>query len=77
MKFCRFQFDGRARYGLVETFGGAESITQLLNAPPQDSGSEEVTSTTITPVALNQAQLLRAGEHRQLFFSVRRRPRGD
>jgi 2-keto-4-pentenoate hydratase/2-oxohepta-3-ene-1,7-dioic acid hydratase in catechol pathway len=58
MLFSRFQFEGRPRWGLVESVAAKPAITQLLNAPPQETGSEEVTATTITPVPLDQAQLL-------------------
>ena len=34
MKYCRFQLNGQAYYGLVESVAGREEITRLLLSPP-------------------------------------------
>jgi len=42
MKYCRFQLNDQAHYGLVEAVAGVEQITRLLLSPPEDaSGSLE------------------------------------
>ncbi len=37
MKYCRFELNGSAHYGLVESVAGNDEITRLLLQPPQDS----------------------------------------
>jgi len=34
MKYCRFQRDGQAHYGLVESVAGKDSILRILLALP-------------------------------------------
>jgi 2-keto-4-pentenoate hydratase/2-oxohepta-3-ene-1,7-dioic acid hydratase in catechol pathway len=60
MKYCRFQIDEQAHYGLVESVAGAETITRLLLAPPEDaSGDKEDLPTKRTDhLPLNEAVLL-------------------
>jgi 2-keto-4-pentenoate hydratase/2-oxohepta-3-ene-1,7-dioic acid hydratase in catechol pathway len=60
MKYCRFQLNGRAQYGLVETVAGREEITRLLvNAPEDSSGDmEDVPTKRTEPVPLAEAALL-------------------
>ncbi len=60
MKYCRFQFDHEARYGLVETLSGREWITRLLLEAPEtaDGDLEGLPSKRIEPIALDQAELL-------------------
>jgi 2-keto-4-pentenoate hydratase/2-oxohepta-3-ene-1,7-dioic acid hydratase in catechol pathway len=60
MKYCRFQLNGRAHYGLVETVAGREEITRLLvNAPEDSSGDmEDVPTKRTEPVPLAEAALL-------------------
>jgi 2-keto-4-pentenoate hydratase/2-oxohepta-3-ene-1,7-dioic acid hydratase in catechol pathway len=60
MKYCRFQHDGQARYGLIETFAGMENITRLLLSPPEDAGGdlEDLPSKRMDHVPLAAAALL-------------------
>lgn len=60
MKYCRFQLDGKAHYGLVETVAGRESIVRMLLTPPEESDGdvEGLRSRRIDPIALDEAHLL-------------------
>jgi 2-keto-4-pentenoate hydratase/2-oxohepta-3-ene-1,7-dioic acid hydratase in catechol pathway len=60
MKYCRFQLNGDARYGLVESVGGRESIVRvLLTAPEQSDGDVEgLRSKKIDALGLEEATLL-------------------
>jgi 2-keto-4-pentenoate hydratase/2-oxohepta-3-ene-1,7-dioic acid hydratase in catechol pathway len=40
MKYCRFQLDNRAHYGLVESVAGKEEITRHLLRPPEEVGGD-------------------------------------
>jgi 2-keto-4-pentenoate hydratase/2-oxohepta-3-ene-1,7-dioic acid hydratase in catechol pathway len=40
MKYCRFQLDDQAHYGLVESVAGKEEITRLLLRPPDEVGGD-------------------------------------
>ena len=40
MKYCRFQFNGEPRYGLIESGAGREEITRLLLTPPEEVGED-------------------------------------
>jgi 2-keto-4-pentenoate hydratase/2-oxohepta-3-ene-1,7-dioic acid hydratase in catechol pathway len=40
MKYCRFQLDSQAHYGLVESVAGKEEITRLLLRPPEQMGGD-------------------------------------
>lgn len=55
MKYCRFQFEGKKHYGLVESIAGEETITGIMPAPglPRDRGTER-----ISPIRLVDATLL-------------------
>ena len=58
MKYCRFQFNGHAEYGLVESIAGQEVITRLLLKPPEDSEDpEDLPTKSISRVALADASL--------------------
>jgi len=39
MRYCRFMLQGVAQYGVVETVGGVEHITQLLGGAPEAHGT--------------------------------------
>jgi 2-keto-4-pentenoate hydratase/2-oxohepta-3-ene-1,7-dioic acid hydratase in catechol pathway len=41
MKYCRFQIDGQAQYGLVESVAGVATITRLLLAPPENASGDK------------------------------------
>jgi 2-keto-4-pentenoate hydratase/2-oxohepta-3-ene-1,7-dioic acid hydratase in catechol pathway len=60
MKFCRFQKDGTAKYGLIESNAGREEITRVLTAAPEQSGGdmEDIPSKHIDHVPLADASLL-------------------
>lgn len=60
MKYCRFYFDGRAEYGLVESIAGRESIVRLLLTAPEDADGdmESLRTRRISSMPLEEAQLL-------------------
>jgi 2-keto-4-pentenoate hydratase/2-oxohepta-3-ene-1,7-dioic acid hydratase in catechol pathway len=60
MKYCRFQLNGEARYGLVEAVAGRESIFRILLTPPEESDGdiEGLRSRRIDPIPLEEAHLL-------------------
>lgn len=60
MKYCRFQLNGGAHYGLVESVAGNEEITRLLLQPPQSSGGdvEGLPSRRMDRIPLSQGALL-------------------
>src|SRR5258708_12142322 len=65
MKYCRFELNGSAHYGLVETVAGnnEDEITRLLLQAPQDSDGdvEGLPSRRMDPIPLAQASLLPPG----------------
>ena len=60
MKYCRFQRDGQAHYGLVEPVAGRNSIVRILLASPaQAEGDvESLRTRRIEPLVLQEAALL-------------------
>ena len=60
MRYCRFQFNGQAHYGLVESVAGGDAIVRILLTPPEeaDGDMEGLRSRRIEPVPLEQASLL-------------------
>src|SRR6202051_246953 len=60
MKYCRFELNGSAHYGLVESIAGNEEITRLLLQAPQESNGdvEGLPSRRIDRIPLAQASLL-------------------
>lgn len=60
MKYCRFQLNGRAQYGLVEAVAGREEITRVWSmAPPEmEGGLEDAPSKRIDRIPLEEAELL-------------------
>lgn len=60
MRYCRFQHDGQALYGLVEAVAGTDHITrQLLRAPEDIEGSmEDLPSRRIDRLPFAEATLL-------------------
>jgi 2-keto-4-pentenoate hydratase/2-oxohepta-3-ene-1,7-dioic acid hydratase in catechol pathway len=60
MKYCRFQLNGQAHYGLVEPVAGREMILRILLTAPEDSDGdvEGLRSRRIDPIALDEADLL-------------------
>ena len=60
MKYCRFQFNGHAQYGLVESVAGRESIVRILLTSPEeaDGDMESLRTRRIEAIALEEAKLL-------------------
>ena len=60
MKYCRFQLNNQANYGLVESVAGIEQITRILVKPPHlgDGDLEDLPSKRVTSVSLSDATLL-------------------
>jgi 2-keto-4-pentenoate hydratase/2-oxohepta-3-ene-1,7-dioic acid hydratase in catechol pathway len=60
MRYCRFQFNGQAQYGLVESLAGGDAIVRILLTPPEeaDGDMESLRSRRIEPIPLEQATLL-------------------
>jgi len=60
MKYCRFQLNGQAQYGLVESVSGQDVILRVLLTPPEgsDGDVEGLRTRRIEPIALEEAELL-------------------
>src|ERR1700692_4651672 len=60
MKYCRFDLNGSAHYGLVESAAGNDEITRLLLQPPQNSDGdvEGLPSRRMDRIPLAHASLL-------------------
>ena len=60
MKYCRFQLNGQAHYGLVEPVAGRDSILRILLTSPEESDGdvEGLRTRRIDPIALEEAELL-------------------
>lgn len=60
MRYCRFQFNGQAQYGLVESVASGDAIVRILLTAPEeaDGDMEGLRSRRIEPIPLEQAALL-------------------
>jgi len=60
MKYCRFQQDGQAHYGLVEPVAGHEAIVRILLTSPEEAAGdlESLRTRRIEPISLEEATLL-------------------
>src|SRR5580704_6189739 len=60
MKYCRFQFNGEAHYGLVESVNGRDAIVRILVTPPEEANGdlESLRTRRIEAVPLEEAALL-------------------
>jgi 2-keto-4-pentenoate hydratase/2-oxohepta-3-ene-1,7-dioic acid hydratase in catechol pathway len=59
MKYCRFQLEDHAEYGLVESIAGKEEITRrLLRSPYEGRDLEDLPSKAISRIPLDGARLL-------------------
>jgi 2-keto-4-pentenoate hydratase/2-oxohepta-3-ene-1,7-dioic acid hydratase in catechol pathway len=60
MKYCRFQLNGEAHYGLVESVGGRDAIVRILLTAPEESGGdvEGLRTRRIDAIAVDEAALL-------------------
>jgi 2-keto-4-pentenoate hydratase/2-oxohepta-3-ene-1,7-dioic acid hydratase in catechol pathway len=62
MKYCRFQFNGEAHYGLVEPVAGRDAILRILLTAPEESDGdlESLRTRRIEQIPLDEAVLLPA-----------------
>src|SRR5438445_7500011 len=60
MKYCRFQLNGQAQYGLIESVAGRDTILRILLTPPEeaDGDMESLRTRRIEPIPLEEAALL-------------------
>src|SRR5438309_3129818 len=60
MRYCRFQFNGQAQYGLVESVGGRDAIVRILLTAPEeaDGDMESLRTRRIEAIPLEEARLL-------------------
>jgi 2-keto-4-pentenoate hydratase/2-oxohepta-3-ene-1,7-dioic acid hydratase in catechol pathway len=60
MRYCRFELEGQAQYGLVESMAGNDAITRVLLSPPEDAGGdlEDLATKRMNQIALTEARLL-------------------
>ncbi|MGA8617723.1 MAG: fumarylacetoacetate hydrolase family protein [Candidatus Sulfotelmatobacter sp.] len=60
MKYCRFQRNGQAHYGLVESVAGRDAILRILLTPPEESDGDVkgLRTRRIEAIALEGADLL-------------------
>ena len=60
MKYCRFQFNDQAQYGLVESVAGRDAIVRVLLTPPEeaDGDMEGLRTRRIEAIPLEEAVLL-------------------
>ncbi len=60
MKYCRFQQNTHAHYGLVESVAGRDAIVRILLTSPEeaDGDVEGLRTKRIEPIALEEAKLL-------------------
>jgi len=60
MRYCRFELNNRAHYGLVESVAGTEQITRLLMRPPEEAGGDidDLPTKRMDQLALSDAPLL-------------------
>jgi 2-keto-4-pentenoate hydratase/2-oxohepta-3-ene-1,7-dioic acid hydratase in catechol pathway len=60
MRYCRFQLNGEAHYGLVESVAGRDAIVRILLTAPEkaDGDMESLRTRRIDAIPLDQATLL-------------------
>jgi 2-keto-4-pentenoate hydratase/2-oxohepta-3-ene-1,7-dioic acid hydratase in catechol pathway len=60
MRYCRFEWNGEAHYGMVESVAGRDSILRILLTAPEDANGdvEGLRTRRIAPIALEEAVLL-------------------
>jgi 2-keto-4-pentenoate hydratase/2-oxohepta-3-ene-1,7-dioic acid hydratase in catechol pathway len=60
MKYCRFQLNNQAHYGLIESVAGRDTILRILLTPPEeaDGDMESLRTRKIDAIALEEATLL-------------------
>ena len=60
MRYCRFQYNGEAHYGLVESVAGRDAIVRILLTAPEeaDGDMESLRTRRIEAIPLEEAALL-------------------
>jgi 2-keto-4-pentenoate hydratase/2-oxohepta-3-ene-1,7-dioic acid hydratase in catechol pathway len=59
MRYCRFQLQDRAEYGLIESVAGQDTITRVFLRPPdQGADPEDLPTKAIAHIPFSEAQLL-------------------
>jgi 2-keto-4-pentenoate hydratase/2-oxohepta-3-ene-1,7-dioic acid hydratase in catechol pathway len=60
MKYCRFQFNERPHYGLIEFVAGREVITRLMSSSPEEVGGDmdDLVTKRMDHIPLAEATLL-------------------
>jgi 2-keto-4-pentenoate hydratase/2-oxohepta-3-ene-1,7-dioic acid hydratase in catechol pathway len=60
MRYCRFQLNGEAQYGLVESVAGRDAIVRILVTAPEDADGdmESLRTRRIDAIPLEEASLL-------------------
>ena len=60
MRYCRFQFNGQAQYGLVESAAGRDAIVRVFLTSPEeaDGDMESLRTRKIEAIPLEEAALL-------------------
>lgn len=60
MRYCRFQLNGEAQYGLVESVAGRDAIVRILVTAPEgaDGDMESLRTRRINAIPLEEASLL-------------------
>jgi len=60
MRYCRFQLNGEAHYGLVESVAGKDAIVRILLTAPEeaDGDMESLRTRRIDPIPLQDAVLV-------------------
>src|SRR5579863_10506469 len=60
MRYCRFQFNGQAQYGLVESAAGRDAIVRVFLTSPEeaDGDMESLRTRKIEAIPLEEATLL-------------------
>jgi 2-keto-4-pentenoate hydratase/2-oxohepta-3-ene-1,7-dioic acid hydratase in catechol pathway len=60
MRYCRFQLQKEAQYGLVESVAGRDSIVRILLTPPEEANGdmEGLRTRRIEPIPFAEAALL-------------------
>ena len=53
MKYCRFQQNSQAHYGLVESVAGREAIVRILLTSPEEAGGDMESLRTMMKMKVN------------------------
>jgi 2-keto-4-pentenoate hydratase/2-oxohepta-3-ene-1,7-dioic acid hydratase in catechol pathway len=59
MKYCRFRFEGKPQYGMIESVAGQDAITRLLlRAPETCESKDDIPTRGISHLSVSEAKLL-------------------